>query len=101
MPETLTDSIRRRLREHAGTCPTCGQPNGMSLRKLGDATGVPFTVLARFLKGGDMMGRNLDLVDHWLSQPADNTPDAVKAAMHAGAHTGPVYGHPADNEAAE
>ncbi len=29
-------------------------------------TGVPFTVLARFLKGGDMTGRNLDLVEAFL-----------------------------------
>ena len=66
-PETLTASLRRRLRESQPTCPTCGQPTGTSLRALGESVGVPFTVLARFLKGGDMMGRNLDLVAAYLA----------------------------------
>lgn len=68
--ETLTESIRRRLRETTATCPACGQSTGQSLRALGEATGVPFTGLSRFLKGGDMTGRNLDKIDVWLRSRA-------------------------------
>jgi hypothetical protein len=66
--ETLTGSLRRRLRETNPACPTCGQPTGQSLRALGEATGVPFTVLGRFLKGADMTGRNLDKIDAFLRE---------------------------------
>ena len=66
MVETFTESVRRRFRDRQLTCPTCGQVTGSSLRALGEATGVPFNNLARFLKGGDMVGRNLDRVVAYL-----------------------------------
>lgn len=65
-PETFTESVRRRLREAHPVCPTCGQATGQSLRALSGVTGVSFTVLGRFLKGGDMTGRNLDKIVAWL-----------------------------------
>lgn len=69
MAETLQESLRRRLIAARGLCPTCGQPApGDSLRALGTATGVPFTVLARFLKGGEATGRTLDAIDRYLSE---------------------------------
>jgi hypothetical protein len=68
MPESLTESLRRRLRDHNPACPTCGQPTGSSLRALGEQVGVPFTVLARFLKGGDATGRTLDKIAAYLDR---------------------------------
>lgn len=36
------------------------------MRSLADAVGLPHTVVWRFLKGGDMTGRNLDKVAAYL-----------------------------------
>lgn len=66
IPESMTDALRRRLLEGIA-CPTCHQPlPGESTRKLADAMGMTHTGLWRFLKGGDMTGRNLDKVDAYL-----------------------------------
>lgn len=65
-PETMTESLRRRLRERI-ECPTCLQPMpGDSMRSLADSLGLPHTVVWRFLRGGDMTGRNLDKVAAYL-----------------------------------
>jgi hypothetical protein len=63
--ESLTDGIRRRVRERIGACPTCGAATS-GTRPVATAIGVPNTVLWRFLKGGDMTGRNLDKLAAWL-----------------------------------
>ena len=81
--ESLTASLRRRLSESRGICPTCGQPrSGESLRALGAATGIPFTVLARFLRGGEATGRTLDAIDAYLSlTEEDNEARAAQDAI--------------------
>jgi hypothetical protein len=70
--ETLTDGLRRRLAESTGVCPTCGQPTGDSLRQLAANTGVHFSTLHRFLRGGAATSRNLDKIAAYLSEvPSD------------------------------
>jgi hypothetical protein len=54
----LTDSIRRRLRERIG--------DG-SIRAFAREAGMSFNVLSRFLRGSDITGRNLDIVDSYLA----------------------------------
>lgn len=72
--ETLTETLRRRVREAAGvtTCPTCGQPTPIEggVRSLAASIGIPHAVLWRFLGGKDMTGRNLDIIEAWLSREA-------------------------------
>ncbi len=67
---SLTDSLRKRVAERTGLCPTCGQPtNEGDVRALAADIGIPHTVLWRFLKGHDATGRTLDTIDAWLSTP--------------------------------
>ena len=64
--ETLTEGMRRRLLEFC-ECPTCHRPiNDGGLRALADQIGIVHTVLWRFMRGGDMTGRNLDKVAAFL-----------------------------------
>lgn len=66
MSETLTESLRRRLNERVA-CPTCHQPlPGKNVRDMAAEIGLPHTVLWRFLRGGDMQGRNLDIIAGYL-----------------------------------
>jgi hypothetical protein len=67
MNESFTDSVRRRIRERSGECPTCHQPTREgSIRGIADVIGMSHTTLWRFLRGGDITGRNLDKVIAWL-----------------------------------
>jgi hypothetical protein len=67
MSESFTDSVRRRIREQSGECPTCHQPTSDGgIRRVADAIGISHTSLWRFLRGGDITGRNLDKMIAWL-----------------------------------
>jgi hypothetical protein len=65
--ETLTENLRRRLRERI-ECPTCYQPMpGDTQAKLAAEVGLAPSILSRFLNGKDMTGRNLDKVAAYLA----------------------------------
>ena len=68
-PETFTAGLRRRLEADTWRCPTCHHPTSENgVRGLAERVGVPHTVLWRFLRGGDMTGRNIDLVVAFLER---------------------------------
>lgn len=66
MAETLTESIRRRLRERIA-CPECGNTT-VALRPLGRMIDVPFTSLHRFLNGRSATSQTLDKIAAWLTE---------------------------------
>ena len=68
---SFTDDLRRRVREKAGVCPTCGQPTtDGGIRALAEATGVQHTTLWRFLRGGVAQSTVIDRLVRWLDEPA-------------------------------
>lgn len=67
MPETFTDSLRRRIREE----------HGGSIRALGRETGVSFNVISRFLRGMDIAGRNIDPLVAYLDRSATTVAGAL------------------------
>lgn len=72
--ETMTEGLRRQVRERSLFCPTCGQPTSPDgVRGLAGQIGVPHTVLWRFLKGSDATGRTLDKIAAWLSPTTETT----------------------------
>jgi hypothetical protein len=70
MTETFTDSLRRRLREHALICPTCGQSTEAGgIRALAKRSGVTHTTLWRFMRGSDVTGTTIDAIVKFLGGP--------------------------------
>ena len=67
MAETFTDSLRRRVRERSGECPTCHQPTqDGGIRAVSDAIGMAHTTLWRFLRGHQITSDQLDKIVAWL-----------------------------------
>lgn len=70
MTESLTEGLRRQVREKGVECPTCHQPTvDGGIRGLASSMGVPHSVLWRFLQGKDATGRTLDKIAAWLQEP--------------------------------
>ena len=79
-PETFTAGLRRRLEADRWRCPTCHQPTGGGgVRGLAELIGVNHATLWRFLRGGDMTGRNIDLVVAFLDR---RDADLISRVLH-------------------
>jgi hypothetical protein len=68
--ETLTESIRRRVREKSGECPTCHQPTAEGgVRQVAQDIGLSHTTLWRFMRGHQATSDVLDKIVTWLDAP--------------------------------
>lgn len=65
MSETLSASIRERLKRVMGVCDKCGGP-GKPLRAIGKASKVTASTLCRFLNGKSITSTNLDKIAAWV-----------------------------------
>lgn len=67
-PQPYTETLRHRVRAKGGACPTCGQPlSEGGVRAVAAAIGIGHSTLWRFLRGRDITGRNIDLIEAWLA----------------------------------
>ena len=58
MPKQLTDFVREKLQRE--------KDNGTSVNALAEETGIPYSCLFEFLRGGGMRSDNLDLLVRYL-----------------------------------
>ena len=62
---TLSEGIRERLQAFMGPCKCCGKTE-RTYRSAGAELGIPGSVLHRFLKGGGLDSRTMDILDERL-----------------------------------
>ena len=63
---TISEGIRERLRAFMAPCKCCGKTERTYRQASAELGGIPASVLHRFLKGGGLDSRTIDLLDERL-----------------------------------